>query len=417
MRIIAGLSRGLVAVGSLTLVAAPVSAQTVPEYDAVRAARPDGRTILVNGLTLVRDVYRIDLRSGVLHLLAPLEGETFGAVFLGDGEYRLEPATESEQRHLRLVTGNERLGLRDIDKPGVGDHDVLVRVHAAGVNMGVWHLMTGLPYLMRIMGTGLLKPKNRVAGGDVAGRVEAVGKDVTQFQPGDEVFGTCSGSFAEYACAREDKFVRKPANLTFEQAAAVPDSAVTALHGLRDTGKVQPGQKVLIIGAAGGVGTFAVQIAKAFGAEVTGVCSTTKMDLVRSIGADHAIDYTREDFANGRQRHDVILDTAGNRSLSHLRRALTPQGTLVIIGGEGGGRWFGVDRQLLALILSPFVRQKLCSLFSIERPKKDLQFLKELVEASKVTPVIDRTYPLSEVPEAMRYLEEGHARGKVVITV
>ena len=310
------------------------------------------------------------------------------------------------------------LELRDIERPVIGEDDVLVHVHAAGVDPGVWHAMTGLPYLMRIMGFGLRRPKARVRGTDVAGRVEAVGKDVTRFQPGDEVFGACDGSFAEYACAREDKLVRKPANLIFEQAAAVPDSAVTALEGLRNAGKVKPGQKVLIIGAAGGVGTFAVQIAKAFGAEVTGVCSTTKTDLVRSIGADHAIDYTREDFANGRQRHDVILDTAGNRSLSHLRRALTPQGTLVIIGGEGGGRWFGgTDRQLRALMLSPFVRQKLCSLLSMERSKEDLQFLKELVEAGKVTSVIDRTYPLSAVPEAIRYLEAAHARGKVVITV
>ena len=230
------------------------------------------------------------------------------------------------------------LELRDIDKPVVGDNDVFVRVVAAGVNPGVGHLMTGLPYLLRIMGFGLCKPKLPVRGEDVAGRVEAVGKDVTRFQPGDEVFGTCGGSFAEYACAREDKFVPKPANLTFEQAAAIPDSAVTGLEGLRDVAKVKPGQKVLIIGAAGGIGTFTVQIAKAFGAEVTGVCSTTKTDLVRSIGADHAIDYTREEFADGRQHYDVILDTAGNRSLSHLRRALTPQGTLVIVGGEGSGR-------------------------------------------------------------------------------
>ena len=309
------------------------------------------------------------------------------------------------------------LELRDIDKPVVGDADVLVRVHAAGVDPGVWHAMTGLPYLIRIMGFGLRKPKVRVRGTDVAGRVEEVGKDVTRFQPGDEVFGDCDGSFAEYACAREEKFVRKPKNLTLEQAAAVPDSGCTALHGLRDMGKVKPGQKVLIIGAAGGIGTFAVQIAKAFGAEVTGVCSTTKTDLVRSIGADHAIDYTREDFANGRPHHDLILDTAGNRSLSHLRRALTPRGTLVIIGGEGGGRWLGVDRQLRAVLLSSFVRQRLCALFSLERPKEDLQFLKELVEARKVTPVIDRTYPLSEAPEAIRHWEEGHARGKMVITV
>ena len=309
------------------------------------------------------------------------------------------------------------LELRDIDKPVVGDDDVLVCVHAAGVDRGVWHLMTGLPYLVR-MGYGLRKPKTRVRGTDVAGHVEALGKDVNQFQPGDEVFGACDGAFADCACAQEDKFVPKPANLTFEQVAAVPSSASTALRGLRDAGKVGPGQNVLIIGAAGGVGTFAVQIAKAFGAEVTGVCSTTKTDLVRSIGADHAIDYTREDFADGRQHYDVILDTAGNRSLSHLRRALTPQGTLVIIGGEGGGQWFGgADRQLRALMLSPFVRQKLRSPIYTAPRNEDLQFLKELVEAGKVTPVIDRTFPLSEVPEAIRHLEAGHARGKMVITV
>ena len=309
------------------------------------------------------------------------------------------------------------LELRDVAKPLVADDDVLVRVHAAGVNPGVWHLMTGVPYLMRILGAGLLKPKNSVVGEDVAGRVEAVGKDVTRFQPGDEVFGTCKGSFAEYGCARADKFVSKPANLTFEQAAAVPDSAVTALHSLRDTGKVKPGQKVLIIGAGGGIGTFAVQIAKVFGAEVTGVCSTTKTDLVRSIGADYVVDYTQEDFAKGRQHYDLILDTAGNRSLSHLRRALTARGTLVIVGGEGGGRWFGVGRQLRALMLSPFVRQKLCTLFSLERTREDLQLLKELVEGGKVMPVIDRAYPLSEVADATRYWEEGHAGGKIVITV
>ena len=310
------------------------------------------------------------------------------------------------------------LELRDIDKPVVGDDDVLVRVHAAGVGAGVWHLMTGLPYLVRIAGYGLRKPKTRVPGTDVAGHVEAVGTDVTRFQPGDEVFGECVGAFAEYACAREDKLVPKPANLSFEQAAAVPDSAHTALKGLRDVGKVKPGQKVLIIGAAGGVGTFAVQIAKALGAEVTGVCSTTKTDLVRSIGADHAIDYTRGDFADGRQHYDLILDTAGRRSLSHLRRGLTRQGTLVIVGGEGGGRWFGgVERQLRAVMLSRFVRQQLRAPVYAEHPKKDLQFLKELIEAGKVTPVIDRTYTLSEVPEALRYFGEGHAQGKIVITM
>ena len=220
------------------------------------------------------------------------------------------------------------LELRDIDRPVVGDDDVLVRVRAAGVDPGVWHLMTGLPYLVRVMGYGLRRPKVGIRGRDVAGRVEAVGTNVTQVQPGEEVFGICEGSFAEYACARADKLAPKPANLTFEQAAAVPISGLTALQALRDTGKVQPGSTVLVIGAAGGVGSFAVQLAKAFGAEVTGVCSTTKVDLVRSLGADHVIDYTREDFADGARHWDLILDTAGRRSLSQLRRALTP-----------GGRW------------------------------------------------------------------------------
>jgi NADPH:quinone reductase-like Zn-dependent oxidoreductase len=309
------------------------------------------------------------------------------------------------------------LQLRDIEAPAVGDDDVLVRVHAAGVDPGVWHLMTGLPYLVRIMGYGLRAPRSRVRGMDVAGRVEAVGKNVRRLQVGDAVFGTCDGSFAEYACTRENRLAPKPQNLTFEQAAAVPISACTALHGLRDKGKVQPGQKVLIIGAAGGVGTFAVQLAKVLGADVTGVCSTTKADLVRSIGADHVIDYTREDFAATGSRHDLILDTAGNRSLSHLRRALEPHGTLVIVGGEGGGRWFGgVDQPLRALLLSPFTGQKLIGLFSEERPE-DLQLLSELIEAGRLTPVIDRTYPLREAAQAIRHLEEGRARGKVVLTV
>ena len=308
------------------------------------------------------------------------------------------------------------LQLTDIAKPVVGDDDVLVRVHGAAVHIGDWHLMTGLPYLLRA-GYGLRAPKVRVRGMDVAGRVEAVGANVTQFRPGDEVFGSCDGAFAEYACARADRLAPKPAHLTFEQAAAVPVSGCTALQGLRDKGQVGPGQQVLIIGAAGGVGAFAVQLAKAFGAEVTGVCSTTKVDLVRSIGADDVIDYTRDDFADRARKYDVILDTAGNRSLSHLRRALTAQGTLVIIGGEGGGRWFGgVDRQLRALALAPFVSQKLCGLFSMQRTE-DLQFLSELIEAGKVRPVIDRTYPLSAVPDAIRYLAGGHARGKIVITV
>ena len=309
------------------------------------------------------------------------------------------------------------LELRDIDKPEIKDDEVLLHVHAAGVGRDVWHVMTGLPYPIRLAGYGLRAPKNPVIGSDVSGVAEAVGKNVTRLQPGDEVFGIGEGSYAEYVCAREDKLAPKPANLTFEQAAVVPVSACTALQGLRDHGRVEPGHKALIIGASGGVGTFAVQIAKAFGADVTGVCSTTKVEMVRSIGADHVIDYTQEDFAEGDQRYDLILDIGGNSSLSRLRRALTPQGTLVITGGEGGGRWLGgTDRQIRAIVLSRFVGQKLGTLISTQN-HEDLIVLKELIEAGKVTPVIDRTYPLSEVPEAIRYLEEGHARGKVVITV
>jgi NADPH:quinone reductase-like Zn-dependent oxidoreductase len=307
------------------------------------------------------------------------------------------------------------LELKDIDEPVVGDDDVLLRVLAASAFIGDWHIMTGLPYLGRLV-IGLRAPKARVRGQDVAGRVEAVGERVTRFQPGDEVFGTCHGSFAEYATARPDKIAPKPANLTFEQAATVPSTGTTALQGLRNKRKVQPGHKVLIIGAAGGVGSFAVQIAKAFGAHVTGVCSTTKVDLVQSIGADDVIDYTRDDFAEKGPRYDLILDTAGNRSVSHLRRGLAPRGTLVIGGGEGGGRWFGVGRQLQALMLSPFVSQRLGT-FIAKQNGEDLLVLKELIEAGKVMPVIDKTYPLSEVPDAIRYLEQGHARGKVVITV
>jgi NADPH:quinone reductase-like Zn-dependent oxidoreductase len=309
------------------------------------------------------------------------------------------------------------LQLRDVDKPEVGDNEVLVRVHAAGVERGVWHLMTGRAYLIRLAGYGVRKPKNPVRGREVAGRVEAVGKDVTRFRPGDEVMGIGEGSFAEYVSAPEDKLVLKPAKLSFEQAAIVPISASTALQAVRDQGHVQPGQKVLVIGASGGVGTYAVQLAKAFGAEVTGVASTAKLDLVRSAGADHVIDYTREDFADGERLYDLILDIGGNRSLSHLRRALAPEGTLVLVGGEEGGRWIGgMERQLRALATSPFVRQKLRMFVAKER-YQDLLVLTELIEAGKVTPIIDRTYPLPETPEAIRYLEEGRARGKVVIKV
>lgn len=310
------------------------------------------------------------------------------------------------------------LQLEDVAKLDVGDDDVLVRVHAAGVDAGVWHLMAGQPYLVRLFGFGLRRPKVRIRGRDVAGRVAAVGKNVTRFRPGDEVFGTSvEGAYAEYTRAKEDRLAPKPRNLTFTQAAAVPVSACAALHALRDAGQVRPGQKVLVIGAGGGIGTFAIQLAKAFGAEVTGVCSTTKVDLVRSIGADDVIDYTRDDFAEQGPRYDLILDIAGNRSLSHLRRALAPKGTLVIVGGEGGGRWFGgIDRQLRATMLSPFVGQKLGTFISKES-SEDLVVLKELIEAGTLSPVVDRTYPLSEVPEAIRSLRASQARGKLVITV
>jgi NADPH:quinone reductase-like Zn-dependent oxidoreductase len=307
------------------------------------------------------------------------------------------------------------LQLQDIDKPEIGADDVLLRVHAAGVQIGDWHLMTGQPYLMRIMGFGFRAPKARVRGIDVAGTVEAVGHNVRRFQVGDQVFGTCDGAFAEYASAREDMLAPKPAHLTFEQAAAVPTSAFTALQALR-TGGVQQGQKVLIVGASGGVGLFALQIAKWFGAEVTGVCSTAKLEMVRSIGADQVIDYTQGDFTRSGQRYDLILDMGGNRSLSQLRRALTPSGTLVLVGGEGGDRWIGIGRSLQALVVSPFVTHNLRPVSS--KPNQaDLQILKELIDAGKVTPVIDRTYSLSEVPDAIRYLHEGRARGKLVISV
>jgi NADPH:quinone reductase-like Zn-dependent oxidoreductase len=309
------------------------------------------------------------------------------------------------------------LELRNIDQPENRDREVLVRVHAAGVDRGVWHLMTGMPYLMRVIGFGLRAPKNPVRGREVAGVVVAVGKDVTSFKPGDEVYGIGEGSFAEYVRVREDKVAPKPANLSFEQAAVVPVSGSTALQGVRDKGRIQPGQKVLIIGASGGVGTFAVQIAKSFGADVTGVCSTTKMDLVRSLGADHVIDYTSEDFAEKEHYYDVILDTGGHSTLSQLRRALTRKGTLVIVGSETDGRLLGgFDRSIRAMLLSAFVGQKLVALTNSENAE-DLISIKELIEADKVTPVMDRTFSLSEAPKAIHYLKEGHARGKVAITV
>lgn len=307
------------------------------------------------------------------------------------------------------------LELQDIDEPLPGDHEVLVRVHAAGVDRGVWHVMTGQPYLIRL-GYGLRKPKTPLLGMDVAGQVEAVGNGVTRFQPGDEVFGVCNGSFAEYARVREDKLEQKPSNLSLEHAAAVPVSALAALQAVRDEGNVQRGQEVLIVGASGGVGTYAVQIAKGLGALVTGVCSTSKTAMVRSIGADDVIDYLREDFADGQRRYDLILDIGGNRSLSHLRRALTATGTLVIVGGEEGGKWLGgLDRSLRAVVLSKFIRQTLRAQFPAER-EGDLLVLKGLIEDGKITPVIDRTFPLSEAPDAIRYMEAGRARGKILLT-
>jgi NADPH:quinone reductase-like Zn-dependent oxidoreductase len=313
----------------------------------------------------------------------------------------------------------EVLELRDVDKPVPKDNEVLVRVHAAGLDRGVWHVMTGLPYLIRFVvpTLGLRKPKVPVRGMDLAGRVEAVGKQVTRFRPGDAVFGWTDGSYAEYVSAPEDHFAPKPAALSFEQAAAVPISGLAALQGLRDVGELHAGQQVLVIGAAGGVGSFAVQLAKAFGAQVTGVASTTQVELVRSIGADEVLDYTRDDVTDGSRHWDLILDTAGHRSLSRLRRALTPRGTLVIVGSEGRGRWMGgFDRQLRALVVSRFVGQRLRMLASKPR-QDDLQTLRELIEAGKVTPLVDRTYPLREVPEAIGYLLQGHGRGKIVITI
>jgi NADPH:quinone reductase-like Zn-dependent oxidoreductase len=308
------------------------------------------------------------------------------------------------------------LQLKDIDQPAVAAGEVVIRVRAAGVHQGDWHYMTGLPYVARL-GLGLRRPKVSVRGMDVAGVVESVGDGVHTLRAGEEVFGWCNGSFAEFAHGPAANFLPKPARLTFEQAAAVPISGMTALQGLRDSGRIQAGQAVTVVGAAGGVGSFAVQIAKAYGARVTGVCSTAKVDLVRSIGADDVIDYTREDFTRNGKRYDLILDTAGRRPVGALRRALLPRGTLVIVGGEGGDRWLGgLQRQIGAALLSPFVRHQLRMLVSPERAA-DLAVLKDLIDAGKVTPVIDRTYRLRETADALRHLATGHAAGKTVIAV
>jgi|tagenome__1003787_1003787.scaffolds.fasta_scaffold20879712_1 NADPH:quinone reductase-like Zn-dependent oxidoreductase len=303
-----------------------------------------------------------------------------------------------------------------IARPAITEHEVLLRVHAAGLDRGAWHLMTGRPYLMRLA-FGLRAPKDPVRGREVAGTVVALGSGVSGFSVGDEVFGIGRGCFAEYAPARADKLARKPANISFEQAAVVPVSALTALQALRDAGRVEPGQKVLIIGASGGVGSFAVQLATAFGAQVTGVASTAKLGLIRSLGATQVIDYTSEDWADGAHRYDLILDLAGNPSPSRLRRALTRTGTAVIVGGEGGGNLTGgMDRQLRALALSVVVRQRLTTLLCRENAA-DLERLTELIESGRLTPVVERSYPLAEAPQAMRHLAAGEARGKIAITV
>ena len=311
------------------------------------------------------------------------------------------------------------LKLEEIARPVPNDDGVLVKVHAASLNPLDWHYMRGTPYIMRLQ-AGIGAPKNSAMGVDFAGTVAAVGKNVTRFKPGDEVFGGRDGAFAEYLNVGENKALTlKPANMTFEQAAAVPIAAITALQALRDKGNIRPGQKVLINGAAGGVGTFAVQIARSYGAEVTGVCSTRNAQLVGAIGANHVIDYTREDFTQGSQHYDLILDTVGNRSLSELRRVLTPAGTVVIVGGPNSGKWLGplLPAGLVkAMLYAPFVSQKFTFMLA-ELNQKDLEVLRELMQAGKLTPVIDRRYPLSEVPAAIEYLEAGHARGKVVINL
>jgi NADPH:quinone reductase-like Zn-dependent oxidoreductase len=321
------------------------------------------------------------------------------------------------------------LRIQEIDKPVLGDDDVLVRVRAASVHPDVWHVVSGRPYALRLMGAGLLRPKIRIPGTDVAGHVESVAKNVTQFQPGDEIFGESvrglqwrnGGAFAEYVSVQQDALALKPNNITFEQAAGVPTSGFIALHNLRDAGQVQPGQKVLINGAAGGVGAIALQLAKAYGANVTGVDSTKKLDMVRSLGADHVIDFTQEDFTQGRERYDLIFDIPGNHSFSACRRALTPEGKYVLIGhehfGESGHRLLGLLPCFFKLIvLSLFVKQLPKPSVSMPSKKESMAVLKEFLEAGKLTPVIDRTYPLSEVPEAIRYLIEGDPQGKVIIT-
>jgi NADPH:quinone reductase-like Zn-dependent oxidoreductase len=333
-----------------------------------------------------------------------------------------ERTTMTDQQETMKAIVAERYGppdmleLRDVDKPVIADDQVLVRVHASSVNPAEWYRVTG-PYFVRLFGEGLRKPKSSSVGADVAGRVEAVGKDVEEFQPGDEVFGTSGAAWAEYAPARAVRLVRKPAKLSFEHAAAVPIAAITALQALRDHGQVRPGQKVLINGASGGVGTFAVQLAKSFGAEVTGVCRSRNVDMVRSLGADRVVDYTQEDFTRRGERHDLMLDICGSRSFSEFRRVLTPEATVVVVGAPMSNRGLGPLSHVIGTRLTSVGRSQTVKFFIAKVTKEDLTFLQELLEAGKVTPVIDRRFELSEVPDALRYLGEGHARGKVVITV
>jgi NADPH:quinone reductase-like Zn-dependent oxidoreductase len=332
--------------------------------------------------------------------------------------------TAAPKNPMKAITycdyGIANLKLEEVEKPTPNDDQILVKVRAASVNPYDWHFIEGTPKIMRMMGVGLRKPKDTRLGVDFAGTVEAVGKNVTQFKPGDDVFGGRGGAFAEYVCRRAEGAVAlKPASITFEQAASVNIAGITALQAIRDKGKVQPGQKVLINGASGGVGTFAVQIAKSFGADVTGVCSTRNVDLVRSLGADHVIDYTKEDFAKGTERYDVILDNVPNHSLSECRHILNSKGKYVMIGGGGpnDNRWVGpFGRVIHALLVSPFINQKM-GMMMADANQKDLTVLADMMQSGKVKPVIDRTYKLSEVPAAIAYLEEGHARGKVVITI
>ena len=331
-----------------------------------------------------------------------------------------DPTTETTTATMRAVVqdrygSSEVLRLARVARPVLADDQVLLHVNAAGLDRGTEHLMTGKPYVARLF-VGLRKPKNPIPGRDAAGTVAAVGSSVTRFAIGDEVYGVAPGSFAEYAVAPEDKLARKPENLSFAQAAAIPVSAGTALQALVDAGRVQAGQSVLVVGASGGVGTYAVQLAKAFGAEVTGVASTAKVDLVKSLGADHVIDYTREDFADGTRRYDLILDIGGSTPVRRLRRALRPRGTLVFVGGENSGNLTGLGRQLRGALVSPFLRQRLVLLVTKERAA-DLERLAGLIEDGKLVPSVDRSYPLEEAPDAMRLLEEGRVRGKVVITV